>query len=136
MLRLLLPLPAVLLLVVAASCGDDEEKGGRTATPGAEATLGEYIAQVDEIQDDLTKVVDDLGFEQAFADPAAARSSVSGAIDLTESAVEALRALNPPSTADAAHNELIAAAENLIDVASVLNEDLQGAEAGAEFDRI
>jgi ABC-type transporter Mla subunit MlaD len=147
-LRLLLPITSGVLIAIAlisGACGDDDEKdsGGDGATDAAtdgagESSLGTYMAQVDEIQDGVTEATDAIGdrSEQAFGDPARARAALTAAVDVGESAVASLEDLSPPESAQAAHEELIAADENLVAEAQSFADRLSGVEAGAEFDQI
>jgi hypothetical protein len=147
-LRLLFPIASGLLIAIAlvtGACGDDDETdtGGDGATDAptngaGETSLGTYMAEVDEIQDGVTETIDDIGVrsEQAFSDPARARSALSAAVDVGESAVASLQDLSPPEEAKAAHEELIAAGENLVEAVQGYADSLTGVEAGPEFDQI
>ena len=146
-LRPLFPIAAGLLVAMAlaaGACGDDEkDSGGNGATDAAtdgagESSLGTYMAEVDEIQDGVTDATDTIGSrsEQAFGDPARARSALTAAIDVGESAVSSLEDLSPPENAKAAHEELIAAGTNLVEAVQSYQDSLTGVEAGAKFDQI
>jgi hypothetical protein len=147
-LRFLAPIAAGLLVTIAflvGACGDDDETdtGGDGATEAAtngagESSLGTYMAEVDEIQDGVTEAVDAIGVqsEQAFSDPPRARSALTAAVDVGESAVSSLQDLSPPDEAQAAHDELIAAGENLVEAVQGYADSLTGVEAGPEFDEI
>jgi hypothetical protein len=143
-----LPLPVFALLilligVLMVACGDDDEGDGggedtaaATDGGGGATSLGAYLREVNDVQEGVSAATDDIGedSQQAFSDPARARQAMSAAIDVAESAVTALEAIDPPEEASTAHANLIAAGENLVDVATALSAELQGMSAGAEFD--
>jgi len=146
-LRPLFPIASGLLVAMAlaaGACGDDEkDSGGNGATDAAtdgagESSLGTYMAEVDEIQAGVTDATDTIGArsEQAFGDPARARSALTAAIDVGESAVSSLEDLSPPENAKAAHEELIAAGTNLVEAVQSYQDSLTGVEAGPRFDQI
>jgi ABC-type transporter Mla subunit MlaD len=144
-LSLWIPLGLVSVLIIAfgaIACGDDDEKKTDTATGGATrgAALSAeaYIGEVNEIQDGVTNAADAVGArsEQAFGDPARARSALTAAADVGESAKTSLEALDPPSDATAIHEELIAAGEELVAAVQSYSDRLTGAEVGPEFDKI
>jgi hypothetical protein len=124
------------------ACGDDDEgsdgNGGATTTAGAdgESPLVEYLTEVNDIENSLTAGIDAVGeqSQNAFDDPARARTSLSAALDAGESAVASLDALEPPETAQDEHDALLAAGEDLVAAVNALLEELQGLQAGPEFD--
>lgn len=139
---LLIAASVLLLVVGTAACGDDDEggggDGGATTAGGDGTVLVSYLRELNEIQEGVSDATDTVGeqSEQAFSNPTQARQSLSAAIDVADSAVTALEALDVPEEASAAHAELIAAGENLVDAATAVNSDLQGVEPGAEFDTL
>jgi ABC-type transporter Mla subunit MlaD len=145
--KLLFPIASGLLVAIAVfalACGDDDETdtGGGGATDAANgaggSSLATYMTEVDEIQDGVTDATDAIGArsEQSFGDPDRARSALSAAVDVGESAVASLQDLSPPDEAQAAHDELIAAGENLVEAVQGYADSLTGVEPGPEFDEI
>jgi hypothetical protein len=139
---LLLPLAAVTLAAIALTageCGDDDNKDtGGGATSGTELTVVEYLTEVNEIQDNVTEVTGDIGArsDDIFVDPAAARQSVSAAVDVAQSAVTSLEALDPSVGAEPAHARMVAAGQALVAAGEDLFDELRVVEAGPEFDAI
>jgi len=142
---LLIAASVLLLAVGMAACGDDDGggggDGGAATTPAGgdgDTVLVSYLRELNEIQEGVSDATDTVGeqSEQAFSNPTQARQSLSAAIDVADSAVTALEALDVPEEASTAHAELIAAGENLVDAATAVNDDLQGVEPGPEFDTL
>jgi len=141
---MLIAASALLLAMGAVACGDDDEggggDGGATTEPGGgdSTVLVSYLRELNDIQEGVSDATDTVGeqSEQAFSNPTQARQSLSAAIDVADSAVTALEALDVPEEASTAHAELIAAGENLVEAATAVNDDLQGVEPGPEFDTL
>ncbi len=133
---------ALLLGIGAVACGDDDDDGNdggtATSTGGGTTTLGAYLKDVNDVQEGVSTATDVIGEQSdtAFSDPAKARQSLSAAIDVADSAVTALKALDPPDEAKSEHEALIAAGENLVKVAQKLSDELQGMQPGAAFDTL
>jgi hypothetical protein len=139
MKRILFPLPlvaaSVLLLTLGmVGCGDDDDGGGDGG--GATTPAGTALTEVNDIENSFTKGIDAVGEQSqtAFDDPAKARQALSAALDAGEAAVTALDSLEPPETAQDEHDGLIGAGEDLVAAVNALLEDLQGLQAGPEFD--
>ncbi len=140
---LLLGVLVLLLGIGAVACGDDDDDddgggGAATSTQGGDGatTLGAYLREVNDIQEGVSEATDVIGeqSQEAFSDPPKARQSLSAAIDVADSAVTALKALNPPDEAISEHEALIAAGENLVAVAETLSGELQNLQPGPAFD--
>lgn len=138
---LLIAASAVLMGIGAVACGGDsddgDDSGAATATPngGGTAILAAYLTEVTEVQEGVSAATDTMG-EEVFSDPELARQSLSAAIDLAESSVAALEAMDPPDDAMSAHEALLAAGKNLVADIQVLFDELQGMEDGAAFDAL
>jgi len=143
-LRLLLPLTVATVCTIglgAVACGDDDEKtdtGDGGGTAGAALSAEAYLEEVNGIQDGVTDAADAVGArsEQSFGDPPRARAALTAAVDVGESAVSSLEAVDPPADAEEIHTELIAAGEALVTAVQSYSDRLTGVEAGAEFDEI
>ena len=122
------------------ACGDDDDDDddGGTATDaaGEELTLEAYLTEVEDIGSGVTSATNDIGDQSqtAFSDPAQAQQSLSAAADVGDSAVASLQDLTPPAEAQAQHDALIAAAEDVSAEAAALSTEAAGLEAGPEFD--
>jgi len=138
--RLLFPLAAVTLAAIAltaGACGDDDKKDtGGGATDGTELTVAEYLAEVNKIQDNVTEVTGGIESDETFIDPAKARAAVSAAVDVAQSAVTSLEALDPSVGAEPANERMIAAGKALVAAGEDLFDELRIVKAGPEFDRI
>jgi len=136
LLRVTLGAIVLLMLgVAAAACGDDDkETDVDQGTPGADAEG--YYSDVDRIQNSLTERLDAISdqSEQAFGDPDSARNSLSAAKNAGETALEDLDALEAPSVAAAAHAGMVSASEEMVASVDGMIADLQGVEAGPDFD--
>jgi len=132
--------PAAVILVAIAltaeACGDDDPKD--TGGAGTELTVVEYLTEVNEIQDNVTAVTGDIGAQSdnAFIDPATARQAVSAAVDVAQSAVTSLEALDPSVGAEPAQERMLAAGKALVAAGEDLFDQLRIVEAGPEFDAI
>jgi hypothetical protein len=129
---------ALLLGIGVVACGDDDDDDdGGTATSTAAGdgatSLGAYLREVNDIQEGVSEATDSIG-EEVWDDPPRARQALSAAIDVAESAVTALEALNPPDEAVSAHQGLISAGDNLVAVATDYYDQLQDLQAGPAFD--
>jgi hypothetical protein len=138
---LLFPLAAVILAaiaVTAGACGDDDNKDTGGGGTGTELTVVEYLTEVNEIQDNVTEVTGDIGArsDAVFVDPAATRQAVSAAIDVAQSAVTSLEALDPSVGAEPAHARMVTAGQALVAAGEDLFDELRAVEAGPEFDAL
>jgi len=134
--------PAAVILVAialtAGACGDDDPKDTGGAGTGTELTVVEYLTEVNEIQDNVTNVTGDIGArsDNAFIDPAAARQAVSAAVDVAQSAVTSLEALDPSVGAEPAQARMVEAGKALVAAGEDLFDEIRVVEAGPEFDAI
>ena len=139
-LLLLIAASALLLGIGAVACGDDDDDdGGNGGSPtSGSVSAGAYLREVNDIQEGVSTATDAIGeqSDQAFSDPAKARQSLSAAVDVADSAVTALKALDVPSDVSAEHARLIAAGQKLVTVATGLIAQLQGMQPGPAFDTL
>jgi hypothetical protein len=139
---LLAIVPLALLAFVACDDDDDEDGDGdgngsaTTAPAGDGDELSLYFNDVAAIQGELTDGVDTIGeqSQSAFGDPAQARQTLSAILDAGNASLEEFNALDPPAEAADAHAAVADAGEAYLAVVQGLSDDLQGMEAGPEFD--
>jgi hypothetical protein len=137
-----LPLIAVASLFVLAgtACDDDDDDGDGGATPtasgGADEELTLYFNDLAAIQGELSEGIEliDEQSQAAFADPAAARQTLSATKTAGEAAMSDLQDLDVPSEAADAHASLETAGQAYLDAIDGLSNDLQNISGDAEYD--
>lgn len=132
---LLAPLAALVLVLGAAGCGDDNDEDGGD-DEGEELTLEEYYDQLEGIaaQFDADRVAIEAKYPEAFDTAEATRLLFEEAWPLLARLVTDLEAMNPPAEVEDAHARTIVAANDsatfLQNTAVVLetatDEDLPG----------
>jgi DNA repair exonuclease SbcCD ATPase subunit len=140
--RLIVPLlVAALLLVlgtIASACGGD----------GDGLTLEEYFQRIDVLGSDLEDEIDRLGEEFDEATEAAeeaeteeemiepSRDSFNRLAALVGDFVSELESIDPPSEVEDAHNEIVAAQAEGLDLLEDLNERAQRVESASDMEEV
>ncbi len=130
-----------LLVLSVAACSDDDDDGddaapATTAAGGGDEELTLYFSDLAAIQSELSEGIEiiDEQSQAAFVDPAAARQTLNATKTTGEAALADLKDLDVPSEANDAHASLETSGQAYLGAIDGLINDLQGIQAGAEYD--